>query len=74
LIISEKAKKELLDSSHSESLRRDMQKLSIQRHGCFLKEGRADSDAYIEFLNHFNSFINHLQKPFKRIIENEMKL
>lgn len=74
MIISEKAKKELLDASHSKSLKRDMHNISQHRQNSFLKEGRTDPDAYIEFLNQFNSFINHFKKPFKPIIEAEIKL
>jgi len=62
--ISDKAAKELFELSKSDSLRKDMQTVSLQRHNPFLKDGKVDVDAYIEFLSEYNEFINHEPKPF----------
>ncbi len=72
--ISEKAKQELLKLSESASFRKDMQTVRANRHNPFLKDGKVDADAYIEFLNQFNEFINHTPKPFRAMIGKDMKL
>ena len=45
-----------------------------QKHNPFFKNGKAHADAYIEFVTQYNDFINHLPKPFRRMIDNDMKL
>jgi hypothetical protein len=40
----------------------------------FLKNGIVDIDGYIDFLNAYNEFINHKQKPFKLIKDHNMLL
>ena len=73
--LSKEAKRELVEAAASETLRKDMQHLRDQRHNPFLlDDGRVDIDAYIDFLNRFNEFINHEPKPLKPFIEKEMKL
>lgn len=72
--ISEKAAKELLELSKSDSLRKDMQTVASQRHNQFLKNGKVDVDAYIEFLSEYNEFINHEPKPFRQIKDKIMRL
>ncbi len=72
--ISEKAKQELLKLSESASFRKDMQTIRANRHNPFLKDGKVDADAYIKFLNQFNEFINHTPKPFRPMIDKDMKL
>lgn len=72
--ISDKASKELLELSKSDSLRKDMQTLASQKHDPFLKNSKVDVDAYIEFLSEYNEFINHEPKPFRPIIDKIMKL
>ena len=46
--------------SESESLRNDMRRLAESRHNPFMKNGKIDVDAYIEFLNVYNVFSNAL--------------
>ncbi|MCL5062326.1 MAG: hypothetical protein M0Z70_11255 [Nitrospiraceae bacterium] len=72
--ISDKAAKELFELSKSDSLRKDMQTVSLQRHNPFLKDGKVDVDAYIEFLSEYNEFINHEPKPFSPIKDKIMRL
>jgi len=68
-------KEELLRLAKSSSLKKDMQYLSDHRHNPFIKDnGEVDFDAYIEFVQQFNEFINHKPRPFKPIIDKEMKL
>ncbi len=72
--LSKKAKQEFLKLSQSASLRKDMRIIRLKRHKPFLKDGSVDADAYIEFLNQFNEFINHATKPFHPLIDKVMKL
>jgi len=72
--ISKKAEEELRKFSCSEALRKDMETIASNRHNPFVKEGRVDVDAYIEFVTQYNEFINHTPKPFARIIDKDMKL
>ncbi|MBI5307127.1 MAG: hypothetical protein HZB37_02000 [Planctomycetes bacterium] len=72
--LSDRAEKELVALGKSEELRKDMETLRSQWHSPFIKDGIVDADAYIEFVQQFNEFINHEPKPFKPMIEKEMKL
>ncbi len=73
-MLNEKEKKEWLTLSTSMSLKKDMRNLKANRHNPFLKEGKVDVDAVMEFLTSTNEFFNHCQKPFKPMIEKVMKL
>lgn len=72
--LSVEAEKELLELGNSETLRNDMEMLSSQWQTPFIKNGEVDMDAYIEFVQQFNEFINHEPKPFKPMIDRDMKL
>jgi hypothetical protein len=72
--ISKQAAKEFLELSESESLKKDMEILRHQRYNPFIKDGKVDIDAYIEFVTQFNEFINHQPKPFKPIVDKDMRL
>jgi hypothetical protein len=71
---SQKAEKELIELAKSESFKRDIEMLRSRWQTPFIKNGEADVDAYIEFVTQFNEFINHEPKPFKPMIDREMKL
>ncbi|TAN45550.1 MAG: hypothetical protein EPN22_02275 [Nitrospirae bacterium] len=73
-IISNDEKLELLRLASSSSMREDMERVAGQRHNPFIKNGKVDVDAYIEFVTQFNEFINHEPKPFEPMIERDMKL
>lgn len=72
--ISQQAVEEFLELSRFESLKKDMEILMLQQHNPFIKKGEVYIDAYIEFVAQFNEFINHEPKPFKQIIDRDMKL
>jgi len=72
--LSEKAEKELIELAGSEDFRRDMERLSMRNRTPFMKDGLPDADAFIEFVMQFNEFINHKPKPFKPMIDKDMKL
>lgn len=72
--ISKRAEKELIELSRSDSLRKDMEAVRSNRHNPFLKDGKVNIDAYIEFVTQFNEFINHEPKPFRKMIDRVMKL
>jgi hypothetical protein len=72
--ISEKAARDYIELSKSESLRNDLDVLRHHRHNPFIKNGAVDIEAYLEFVQQFNEFINHKPKPFRPIIDKEMRL
>lgn len=72
--LSIEAEKELVELAKSESFKKDMEILDRRHRSPFIIEGRVDVDSYIEFVTQFNEFINHEPKPFKPMIERDMKL
>ena len=72
--VSDKSQEELLKHSQSVAFKNDMKIIAGQRHNPFIKNGNVDVDAYIEFVTQYNEFINHQPKPFRRMIDNDMKL
>lgn len=62
--------KDILDKTITE----DMKIMERRRHNPFMKNGKADVDAYIRFVCDFNEFINHEPKLFSRIIDRDMIL
>ena len=72
--LSQKAEKELIEFARSEDFKRDTEMLCLRNKSPFIKDGRVDVDAYIEFVTQFNEFINHESKPFKPIIDRDMRL
>lgn len=72
--LSHEALKEFIELSRSQSMRRDMEAITSQRHNPFVKDGKADVDAYIEFATGFNEFINHQPKPFTPMRDEDMRL
>lgn len=72
--LTEEEKRELKNLSQLPRLKEDMRLLSNNRHNPFLIDGKIVLDRYITFLNEYNSFINHIQKPFHKIIDKDMKL
>ena len=73
-MLSEKAKRELRELAESDSFRKDMETVRANRHNPFMKDGKVDVDAYLEFLDQYNEFINHEPKPFRRMIDKDMRL
>ena len=72
-ILTKEEKEELLELAHSPKLRKDFNIIK-KRHLYFIKKGKVNLDKYIEFLNFSNAFVNHKQKPFKKIEGNNFKL
>jgi hypothetical protein len=72
--ISEAEKKALPVSAKSASLREDMRYLMEHRHNPVLVDGVVDMDRLIHFLTGFNEFIDHEPKPFKPMIDRDIKL
>lgn len=72
--ISEESAREICRLANSHSLKMDMKKIASQRHNPFFKQGKVLVDEYIEFVTQFNEFINHEPKPFKKIIDREVRL
>lgn len=74
MFFSSKAADEVRRTALSGLLRKDMDTVAVQRQNPFIKEGRVDVDAYIEFVTQFNEFTNHEPKPFQRMIDKDMRL
>lgn len=73
-MLSRKEKEELVELAHSVSFREDMRKVAQGRHDPFFVNGKLDIDKFLIFLTEFNQFINHEMRPFKPIIDEEMRL
>jgi len=65
---------DIIGLERSEELRDDMEKLRSSGQTPFIRNGKIDMDLYIDFLSQFNEFINHQPKPFRPMIEKDMKL
>ena len=74
MTLSREAEKELRELSHSIGLKNDMAAVADSRHNPFVKDGIVDTDAYVLFVCAYNEFINHEPKPFKRMIDKDMRL
>jgi len=72
--LSRAAREELLELSRSQSLRKELREIASRRNNRFVKEGRVDMDACIEFVDQFNEFMGHAPKRFRRIIDRKMIL
>lgn len=72
--ISNESASEIRNLAESDSLKSDMRKIASQKHNPFFKQGTALVDEYVEFVTQFNEFINHRPRPFKKIIDREMRL
>lgn len=72
--ISNESASEIRNLAESDSLKSDMRKIASQKHNPFFKQGKALVDEYVEFVTQFNEFINHRPRPFKKIIDREMRL
>ncbi|MEW6087105.1 MAG: hypothetical protein AB1498_02225 [bacterium] len=72
--LSEKAAKELIKFAKSGELRKDMEMLKASWQSPFIKEGEVNADAYIDFVQQYNEFINHAPRPFRKIIDKDIKL
>lgn len=73
-MIDEHAKAELLRLASSRSLKEDMRHLSLHRHNPLIEDDQISIDRLLEFLNGFNEFINHEPKPFKPMLDRDMRL
>ncbi len=73
-MLSPAAEKEFQEMAHSESFRKDMESVRLDRLYAFVKDGNVDIDAYLAFVTEFNEFIGHEPKPFRQIIDKDMRL
>jgi hypothetical protein len=72
--LSALAEKEILELSRSTGFKGDMAVIARRRHNPFIKDGKVDVDAYVAFVCQFNEFINHQPKPFKQMMDKDMRL
>lgn len=72
--LSDAEKKEMLEIAASPAVRQDMRLLRQTRHSLTRGDGQVDIDSWIEFLTHYNEFINHEPRPFTPMQEHTMKM
>jgi hypothetical protein len=73
-VLSEEERRELKELATSSSLREDLQTLSRLSCRHFFRDGEVDVDLVVAFFDEFNEMINHQPKPFKPIIDRDMRL
>ena len=73
-MLSDEEKRELLDIARSSKLREDFRRLSENRHNPFVVDGVVDMDRLLTFLTEYNAFVNHRPKPFRKIVDRDMRL
>ncbi len=73
-MLNDEQKKELLAFAKSSKLRQDLRQVSKNRHNPFIVNGNVDLDCLLTFLNEYNYFINHTPKPFRKIIDRDVRL
>lgn len=73
-MLNEEEKRELKEMANSSKLKEDMRRLSKTRYNPFIVNGNVDLDKFLTFLTEYNYFINHKPKPFRKIIDKDMRL
>lgn len=73
-MLNDEEKQELLKAAKSSKLRRDFKELLKNRINPFIVNGDVDMDRILEFLTECNAFINHNPKPFRKMIDKDMRL
>jgi hypothetical protein len=74
MTLSPEAEREFRELAESDAFRKDMETVRANRHNPFVRNGVVDVDAYLEFVQQYNEFINHEPKPFKPMIDKDMRL
>lgn len=72
--MSEREKQELKELANSAQLRLDSRRLRENRNNPFMEGNKINLDNFLVFLDEFNSFMNHCPKPFRKIIDRDMRL
>jgi len=73
-MLNEKERNELKHLAKSSELNDDMRILLKARYNPFVVNGNVDTDKFLMFLSEYNHFINHIPKPWRKIIDNDMRL
>jgi len=73
-ILSREEKEELLKLSCCVKLKKDFQNIKKNRYTSFMRKDKIDLDKYVKFLTLSNTFVNHKQKPFRKIEGDKFKL
>jgi len=74
IMLSPQDKRELLEMAHSSRMREDFRIMAGNRHNPFLVNGVVDLNKFVDFLNDYNESINHVRRPFRKIIAKDMRL
>ncbi|MCA9408481.1 MAG: hypothetical protein H6755_01305 [Candidatus Omnitrophica bacterium] len=73
-MLKDSEKKEMLRLAAADSLRSDFRELIKRRPKVSTDANTVDLDCVINFFNIVNAFCNHQRKPFRRIIDKNMKM
>ena len=73
-MLTNEQKKELLRLAKSSKLREDLRQVAKNRHNPFIVNKKINLDRILEFLTEYNAFINHTPKPFRKIIDKDIRL
>lgn len=72
--LTKEDKRDLLEMARSKNLCEDFRIIAENRYNPFLENGDINLDKFINFLNDYNEFINHKMRPFRKIIDKDMRL
>lgn len=73
-LLSEEERQDMLRLAGCPDLKRDMELIVSGRHNPLLVNGAVDMDRLLDFLTQYNEFINHQAKPFKQMLDSDMRL
>jgi hypothetical protein len=65
--LSDESAAEFRELALSAAMRDDMNAVAARRHNPFVVDGIVNVDAWLEFVQEFNEFINHEPRPFRPI-------
>ncbi|HCJ66890.1 MAG TPA: hypothetical protein DHV62_06070 [Elusimicrobia bacterium] len=71
--LTEEEKNELKKIVKSSKLRDDLRKIAKNRYNPFIINRKMDLDRLLTFLTEYNHFINHVPKPFHKIVDKNNK-
>lgn len=74
MVLSKEEREELEQLARSASLMEDMKRVTANRPNPFMVNGEVNIDHWMAFLTKYNEFINHAGKPFRPMVEKDIKL
>ena len=72
--LSKEEKAELKRLAKSIGFKKDIERVAKARHNPFVTNGEVNLERLVAFLTEYNQFINHIPRPFRKIIDRDMRL